>query len=87
MANTKSAEKAARKTLRRNVINRSRVSRIRTFVKKVEQAIASGDKTAAQEAFKAAGPIMQSSVNKGTLHKNTVGRKLSRLSKRIKLLG
>jgi small subunit ribosomal protein S20 len=86
MANTKSAEKAARKTLRRNVINRSRVSRIRTFVKKVEQAIASGDKTAAQEAFKAAGPIMQAGVTKGTLHKNTVGRKLSRLSKRIKTL-
>jgi small subunit ribosomal protein S20 len=86
MANTKSAEKAARKTQRRYVINRARTSRVRTFIKKVEEAIASGDKAVAQAAFKAAQPIMQSGVNKGTLHKNTVGRKLSRLSRRIKAL-
>jgi small subunit ribosomal protein S20 len=87
MANTKSAEKAARKTRRRYAINRARTSRVRTFIKKVEEAIASGDKAAAQAAFKEAQPVMQSGVNKGTLHKNTVGRKLSRLSRRIKALG
>jgi small subunit ribosomal protein S20 len=86
MANTKSAEKAARKTQRRYVINRARTSRVRTYMKKVEEAIASGDKTAAAAAFKEAQPILQSGVNKGTLRKNTVSRKLSRLSKRIKAL-
>lgn len=86
MANTKSAEKAARRTQRRYVINRARTSRVRTFVKKVEEAIASGDKAAAKAAFQEAQPIMQASVNKGTLHKNTVARKISRLSKRIKAL-
>ena len=84
MANTKSAEKAARKTQRRYVINRARTSRVRTYMKKVEEAIASGDKTVAAAAFKEAQPILQSGVNKGTLRKNTVSRKLSRLSKRIK---
>ncbi len=87
MANTKSAEKAARKTQRRYVINRARTSRVRTYMKKVEEAIASGDKTVAAAAFKEAQPILQSGVNKGTLRKNTVSRKLSRLSKRIKALG
>jgi small subunit ribosomal protein S20 len=86
MANTKSAEKAARKTQRRYVINRARTSRVRTYMKKVEEAIASGDKTVAAAAFKEAQPILQSGVNKGTLRKNTVSRKLSRLSKRIKAL-
>ena len=87
MANTKSAEKAARKTQRRYVINRARTSRVRTYMKTVEEAIASGDKTVAAAAFKEAQPILQSGVNKGTLRKNTVSRKLSRLSKRIKALG
>lgn len=87
MANTKSAEKAARKTQRRNVINRARTSRVRTYVKKVEDAIASGDKKAAQAAFKEAQPVLQAGVNKGTVHKNTIARKISRLSKRIKALG
>ena len=86
MANTKSAEKAARKTQRRYVINRARTSRVRTYMKKVEEAIASGDKTVAAAAFKEAQPILQSGVNKGTLRKNTVSSKLSRLSKRIKAL-
>ena len=86
MANTKSAEKAARKTQRRYVINRARTSRVRTYMKPVEAAIASGDKTVAAAAFKEAQPILQSGVNKGTLRKNTVSRKLSRLSKRIKAL-
>jgi small subunit ribosomal protein S20 len=87
MANTKSAEKAARKTQRRNVINRARTSRVRTYVKKVEDAIASGDKKAAQAALKEAQPVLQAGVNKGTVHKNTIARKISRLSKRIKALG
>jgi small subunit ribosomal protein S20 len=86
MANTKSAEKRIRTTERRTIINRARVSRIRTFVKKVEVAIASGDKGAAQDAFKMAQPEMMRGVTKGVLHKNTVSRKLSRLSARIKAL-
>ncbi|OWJ68412.1 MULTISPECIES: 30S ribosomal protein S20 [Inquilinus] len=86
MANHKSAEKRIRQTERRTVVNRNRVSRIRTFVKKVEAAIESGDKTAAAEAFKAAQPEMHRGVTKGVLQKNTVARKLSRLSGRIKAL-
>jgi len=86
MAQHKSAEKRARQTITRTAVNGARVSRIRTFVKKVESAIASGDKAAAQEAFRAAQPEMQSGVTKGVLHKNTVARKLSRLSARIKSL-
>jgi small subunit ribosomal protein S20 len=86
MANHKSAEKRIRQTERRTLVNRNRVSRIRTFVKKVEAAIESGDKTAAAEAFKAAQPEMHRGVTKGVLQKNTVARKLSRLSGRIKAL-
>ena len=86
MANHKSAEKRIRQTERRTVVNRNRVSRIRTFVKKVEAAIESGDKAAAAEAFKAAQPEMHHGITKGILQKNTVARKLSRLSGRIKAL-
>ncbi|HZT52536.1 MAG TPA: 30S ribosomal protein S20 [Stellaceae bacterium] len=86
MANHPSAEKRNRQTLKRTAINRARLSRIRTFVKKVESAIASGDKEAARAAFKAAEPEMQRGVTKGVLHKNTVARKLSRLSASIKAL-
>ncbi|KZD12891.1 30S ribosomal protein S20 [Oceanibaculum pacificum] len=86
MANTASAKKRIRQTTRRTEINRARVSRIRSFVKKVEMAISSGDKTAAADAFKAAQPELQRGVVKGVLHKNTVARKLSRLSTRIKAL-
>ncbi|MGO1074875.1 30S ribosomal protein S20 [Inquilinus sp. CA228] len=86
MANHKSAEKRIRQTERRTVVNRNRVSRIRTFVKKVETAIESGDKAAAAEALKAAQPEMHRGVTKGVLQKNTVARKLSRLSGRIKAL-
>jgi len=84
VANHKSAEKRHRQTLRRTEVNRARVSRIRTFVKKVELAIASGSKEAAAEAFKEAQPELQRGVVKGVLHGNTVARKLSRLSARIK---
>ncbi|MDG5496873.1 30S ribosomal protein S20 [Niveispirillum sp. BGYR6] len=87
MANHKSAEKRIRQTARRTEINRARVSRIRTFLKKVETAIATGDKSAAAEAFKSAQPELMRGATKGVLHKNTVSRKLSRLSSRIKALG
>lgn len=86
MANHKSAEKRIRQTERRTAVNGARKSRIRTFVKKVELAIASGDKTAAAEAFKVAQPEMMRGTTKGVIHANTVSRKLSRLSARIKAL-
>ncbi|MBP2232245.1 30S ribosomal protein S20 [Azospirillum agricola] len=86
MANHKSAEKRIRQTERRTEVNRARVSRIRSFVKKVESAIEAGDKAVAAEAFKSAQPEMMRGVSKGVLHQNTVSRKLSRLSARIKAL-
>ncbi len=87
MANTPQARKRIRRNDRRADINKARVSRIRTFVKKVESAIATGDKTAAAEALRAAQPEMMRGVSRGVLHKNTVARKISRLSARVKLLG
>lgn len=87
MANHKSAKKRIRQTERRTLVNKNRVSRIRTFVKKVETAIASGDQNAARNAFQEAQPEVQRGVTKGVLHKNTASRKLSRLSARIKALG
>jgi small subunit ribosomal protein S20 len=87
MANHPSAEKRIRRNARRTEVNHARISRIRTHVKRVEKAIATGDKTAALEAFKAAQPEMQRGVVKGVLHRNTVARKLSRLNSRIKALG
>lgn len=86
MANHKSAEKRIRQTERRTEVNRARVSRIRTFVKKVELAIASGNKDAAAEALKVAQPEIMRGATKGVLHRNTVARKISRLSARIKSL-
>jgi len=86
VANHKSAEKRFRQTVRRTEVNRSRVSRIRTFTKRVESAISSGDKSAAAEAFKEAQPEMMRGVTKGVMHRNTIARKLSRLSARIKSL-
>lgn len=86
MANNPSARKRIRQTARRTARNQARNSRVRTFVKKVEVAIASGDKAAAQEALRLAQPEMQRGVIKGVSHLNTVSRKLSRLSKRIKAL-
>lgn len=87
MANTASARKRIRQTEKRTIRNRARKSRVRGFLRKVEQAIASGDKTQAQDAFKAAQPELQRAATKGVLHLNTVARKLSRLSARIKSLG
>ncbi len=86
MANTKSAKKAVRKTIRRTAINKSRRSRMRTFVRKVEDAIASGDKQAAESALRAAQPEIMRSAQKGVIAKNTASRKISRLSSRIKSL-
>lgn len=86
MATHVSAEKRIRQAARRTAINRARLSRIRTFVKKVETAIATGDKEAARAAFAAAQPELHRGALRGVLHKNTVARKLSRLSARIKAL-
>lgn len=84
MANTASARKRIRQTERRTARNQARKSRMRTFVKKVEAAIDSGNKTEAAAALRAAQPEMQRAAGKGVAHKNTISRKLSRLSARIK---
>jgi small subunit ribosomal protein S20 len=86
MASHKSAEKRIRQIAKRTAINRTRTSRVRTFVKRVETAIASGDKEAARSAFQLAQPELHRAITKGVLHKNTVSRKLSRLATRINAL-
>ena len=86
MPNIRSAKKRVRRNDRRTEINRDRVGRLRTFVKKVETAIGSGDKAAAQEALKNAQPEIMRGVTKGVLHRNNASRKISRLSARIKAL-
>ncbi len=86
MASHKSAEKRIRQIAKRTAINRARISRVRTFVKKVETAIANGDKASAREAFQLAQPELHRASTKGVLHKNTVARKLSRLAARINAL-
>ncbi|MDQ2805041.1 MAG: 30S ribosomal protein S20 [Pseudomonadota bacterium] len=86
MANTASAQKRTRQSLRRTARNHARKSRMRTFVKKVEAAIAGGDKAAAAAALRAAQPEMQRAASKHVVHRNTVARKLSRLSSRIRVL-
>lgn len=86
MANTPQARKRIRRNDRRAEINGARMSRIRTFVKKVELALTAGDKPAAETALKAAAPELQRGVSKGVLHKNMVARKISRLTKRVSAL-
>jgi small subunit ribosomal protein S20 len=86
MANTASARKRIRQTAKRTERNRARKSRMRTFVKKVEEACASGDQAVAREALRVAQPEMQRAATKGVVHKNTVARKLSRLAARVKAL-
>ncbi|MEQ1539378.1 MAG: 30S ribosomal protein S20 [Sphingorhabdus sp.] len=86
MANTPQARKRIRRNDRRAEINGARVSRIRTFVKKVEAALDAGDKSAATVALAAAQPELQRGVSKGVLHKNMASRKFSRLTKRIAAL-
>jgi small subunit ribosomal protein S20 len=87
MANHQSAKKRIRQTTRRTEVNRNRVSRIRTFVKKFDLAVASGDKSSAETAFREAMPEMQRGVTCGVLHRNTVSRKISRMSAQVKALG
>ncbi|MFT4026220.1 MAG: 30S ribosomal protein S20 [Novosphingobium sp.] len=86
MANTPQARKRIRRNERRAEINGNRLGRIRTFVKKVEAALAGGDKAAAADALKAAQPELARGVARGVLHKNTASRKLSRLTKRVAAL-
>lgn len=86
MANTPQARKRIRRNDRRAEINTNRVSRIRSFVKKVEAALDGGDKAAATDALKAAQPELARGVARGVLHKNTASRKLSRLTKRVAAL-
>lgn len=87
MANTPSAKKAARKIERRTEINGARRSRMRTFVRKVEEAVATGDSAAAKLAFQAAEPEIMRAAQKGVLHKSTASRKVSRLAQRVAKLG
>ena len=86
MANTSQSKKRARQAEARYDVNKARRSRIRTFLRKVEEAIASGDQAVAAEALRAAQPELARGVSKGVLHKNTVSRKISRLSSRVKSL-
>lgn len=86
MANSPSARKRIRQTERRTEVNKARRSRIRTFLRKVEEAIASGDVTKAADALRTAQPEIMRGVTKGVLHKNTASRKVSRLSARVKAL-
>ena len=86
MANTKSAKKAVRQIDRRTAVNRQRRSKMRTFLRKVEEAISSGDQGAAKSALAAAEPILMRAAQKGIVHKNTASRKVSRLSARVKAL-
>ena len=86
MANTPSAKKATRKIEARTAVNTARRSRVRTYLRKVEEAIASGDKDAAAAALRAAEPELQRAAGKGVFHKNMAARKVSRLSKRVAAL-
>jgi small subunit ribosomal protein S20 len=86
MANTKSAKKAVRKIARKTEVNKARRSRMRTYVRSVEDAIAAGDQKAAQEALKQAQPEIMQAAQKRVVHKNTAARKISRLSARVRAM-
>ena len=86
MANTAQSKKRVRQTLRRTEVNKARRSRMRTFIRKVEEAISGGDHAQAASALKDAQPVIMRSVSKGILHKNTASRKISRLASRVKAL-
>ena len=86
MANTEQSKKRARQSEARYAVNKARRSRIRTFLRKVEEAIASGDAAVAREALQSAQPELMRGVTKGVVHKNTASRKISRLSARVKAL-
>ena len=87
MANSPQSKKRARQSERRAEINKARRSRMRTFIRKVEEAIAGGEPDAAAEALRQAQPEIMRSVSKGVLHKNTASRKISRLAGRVNALG
>jgi small subunit ribosomal protein S20 len=87
MPNIASSKKRVRTTAKRTAVNQARKSRVRGYIRKVEEAIAKGDKTAARAALKAAEPEIMRGVSKGVLHKNTGSRKVSRLSQRVAKLG
>jgi small subunit ribosomal protein S20 len=87
MANTPQSKKRARQIERRTDVNKARRSRIRTFIRKVEEAIASGNADAAKEALRVAQPELMRGVTKGVVHKNTASRKISRLSARVSAIG
>ncbi len=87
MANSPQSKKRARQNERRFAVNKARRSRIRTFLRKVEEAIATGDKDAATQALRAAQPELMRGVTKGVYHKNTAARKMSRLAGRVKAIG
>jgi small subunit ribosomal protein S20 len=87
MANTSSAKKAARVTARRTVVNGNRISRVRSYVRKVDEAVAAGDKAAAAAALKEAQPEIMRAASKGVLHKSTASRKISRLAAKVKRIG
>ena len=86
MAHHRSAKKRIRQTEKRTIVNRSRMSRIKTFVRKVEDALAKGDVGMAQAAFREAEPELRRRITKGVLHINTASRKISRLSRRVRAL-
>ncbi|HWB47290.1 MAG TPA: 30S ribosomal protein S20 [Hyphomicrobiaceae bacterium] len=86
MANTTSAKKAVRQTARRTEVNKSRRSRVKAYMRKVEEALATGDKSAAKAALAAAEPILMRTAQKGIMHKRAASRKISRLSSRVKAL-
>jgi small subunit ribosomal protein S20 len=87
MANTKSAKKAARQTVRRTAANKTRRSRMRSSVRKVEEAITSGNKEAARAALKEAEPVIARTAQKGMVHRKSASRKVSRLAKRVGAMG
>ena len=86
MANTSSAKKMVRKIARRTEVNKSRKSRLRSTVRKVEEALASGDKSAAQAALKVAEPLLARSAQQGVVHRKAASRKVSRLTARLKAM-
>ena len=87
MANTPQAKKRARHNERKRLVNKNRRSRIRSFVRKVEEAISSGDKESAENALRKAQPELMRGISKGIFHKNTISRKMSRLSARVNSIG
>lgn len=86
MANTSSAQKAARQMIRRTEVNKARRSRVKSDIRGVEEAIKSGDKSKAEAALKAAEPVLVRTAQKGMMHKKTASRKVSRLAKRVKAM-